>query len=69
MLLSCFARKGESCMRSGGDCNFDFDVLCSARWELCWRDWLRSEVAVSESAGYPAGWVTGACTSAGTDVL
>jgi hypothetical protein len=27
------------------------------------------EVAVSESAGYPAGWVTGTCASAGTDVL
>jgi hypothetical protein len=37
--------------------------------EPCWRDWLRSEVADSQSAGYPAGWVTGTCASAGTDVL
>jgi hypothetical protein len=52
-----------------GGCNFDFDVLCLARCELCWRDWLRPEVAVSESAGYPAGRVTETCASVGTDVL
>jgi hypothetical protein len=52
-----------------GVCDFDFDVLCSARCEPCWRDWLRSEVAVSESAGYPAGRVTETCASVGTDVL
>jgi hypothetical protein len=52
-----------------GDCDCDFDVLCSARCEPCWRDWLRSEVAVSGSVGYPGGWVTGTCTSVGTDVL
>jgi hypothetical protein len=50
-------------------CDFDLDVLCSARCEPCWRDRLRFEVAVSESVGYPAGWVTGACASAGTGVL
>jgi hypothetical protein len=52
-----------------GGCDFRFDVLCSAICEPCWRDWFRSEVAVSESPGYLAGWVTGACASAGTDVL
>jgi hypothetical protein len=50
-------------------CDFDFDVLCSARCGSRWRDWLRSEVAVSESAEYPTGWVMGTCASAGTDVL
>jgi hypothetical protein len=55
-------------VRGGGGCNFDFDVSCSARCEPCWRDWLRSEVAVSESAGYTAGWMI-TCASAGTDVL
>ncbi|KAJ8583202.1 hypothetical protein M405DRAFT_918663 [Rhizopogon salebrosus TDB-379] len=52
-----------------GSCDFDFDVLCSVRCEPCWRDWLRSEVAVSESVGYTTGWMTGTCASAGTDVL
>jgi hypothetical protein len=49
--------------------DFDFDVLCSVKCGPCWRDWLKSEVAVSENAGYPAEWVTGTCASAGTDVL
>jgi hypothetical protein len=52
-----------------GVCDLDFDVLCLARCEPYWRDWLKSEVAISESAWYPAGWVTGTCASAGIDVL
>jgi hypothetical protein len=68
-LCYCRAVQGGIVAEVPGGSDFDFDILCSARCEPRWRGWLRSEVAVSESAGYSAGWVTGTCASAGTDVL
>jgi hypothetical protein len=63
-VMPCAQEGSVNEVPGGGGRDFDFDVLCSARCEPYWQGWLRSEVAVAESMGYPTGWVTRTCVSA-----